>query len=65
MASKSNITVKLIGEDGNVFNIIGIVSKALRREGLGEMAKEYAEKVMKSGSYDEALQITMEYVEVE
>lgn len=57
--------VKLIGEDGNVFNIIGKVSKGLKRAGLKEQAEEFQTRAFKSGSYDEVLQLVMEYVEVE
>ncbi len=56
---------KLIGEDGNIFNLIGIASRTLRRAGLEEEAKEMVDKVFKSESYDKALRIIMEYVEVE
>lgn len=55
---------KMIGEDGNVFNLIGIASRALKKEGLKEQAEEMKNRVFSSGSYDEALQIMMEYVEV-
>lgn len=58
-------TVKLIGEDGNVFNIIGRVLKALRENGLHDEAKELTDRVIRAGNYDEALVICMEYVEVE
>lgn len=56
---------KLIGEDGNIFNLVGIASRALRRAGLVAEAKEMSDKVFTSTSYDHALQIIMEYVEVE
>lgn len=56
---------KLIGEDGNIFNLIGIASRSLRLAGLEDKAKEMSEKVMHCGSYTEALSIIMEYVEVE
>lgn len=56
---------KLIGEDGNIFNLIGIAARALRRAGLVDKADEMSNKVMHSGSYSEALSIIMEYVEVE
>ena len=56
---------KLIGEDGNIFNLIGIASRSLRRAGLADKAKEMSEKVTHCGSYTEALSIIMEYVEVE
>ena len=59
------IKVKLVGTDGNVFSIIGKVSKELKRAGMVDEAKEYTAKCFGAGSYDEALQITMDYVDVE
>jgi hypothetical protein len=56
---------KLIGQDSNIFNLIGLASRALKKAGLYEEAKEMTDKVMASKSYDEALYIIMEYVEVE
>ncbi len=58
-------TVKLIGEDGNIFYIIGKVSKALTRAGKYESALKMQKKIQASKSYDEALCIVMDYVEVE
>jgi len=58
-------TVQLIGEDANAFSVLGKVSKALRKNGAD---KEYIDKYKKeamSGSYDNLLRVTMEYVEVE
>ena len=57
--------VKLIGENGNIFNLMGIASRALKEAGMREEAKEMFEKITKSKSYDEALRILMEYVEIE
>ena len=56
---------KLVGEDGNIFWILGRVSRALTENGKADEAKEVSERVLASGSYDEALQIMMEYVDVE
>jgi len=56
---------KLVGENGNVFNIIGLVSRALKRAGQPEKAKEFAEKAMSSKSYDDVLMLLHFYVEVE
>ncbi|WP_088076876.1 hypothetical protein [Litchfieldia alkalitelluris] len=56
---------KLVGEDGNIFWILGRVNRALKENGKADEAKEVSERVLASGSYDEALQIMMEYVEVE
>ena len=64
MEAKTKIEVKLVGENGNVFNIIGKVAKALERGGHPELAKEYKEKCFKAESYDEVLQLTCQYVEV-
>ena len=58
-------SVKLIGEDGNIFSILGRVSRILKEDGKEEQVKEVSERVMASSSYGEALQIIMEYVEVE
>ena len=56
---------KLIGQDGNIFNLIGIASRSLRHAGLADKAKEMSERVTHCGSYTEALSIIMDYVEVE
>lgn len=55
---------KVIGEDGNVFNLIGICSRSLRKAGQGDRAKEMSEKIFKAGSYDEALAIMAEYCDL-
>ncbi len=55
---------KLIGEDGNIFNLMGIAYKTLKEAGLIEEAKEMVEKVTSSDSYLEALAIISEYVEI-
>ncbi|MDO8706263.1 MAG: hypothetical protein Q7J84_15080, partial [Sulfuricaulis sp.] len=60
-----DVTVQLSGEDGNVFFIIGRVSKALRRAGYTEDAEAYRKNCMAAKSYDEVLQITMATVETE
>lgn len=54
----------LIGEDGNIFNLMGIASRTLKRNGMQEEAKEMCDKITKSGSYDQALAIISDYVEV-
>ena len=54
----------LIGEDGNIFHLIGIATRTLKRNGLSEEATEMSEKVFNSGSYEEALSIIGEYVNI-
>jgi len=65
MSTADKPTCKLIGEDGNVFNIIGRVDRALRRAGMFTQAKEFQRKAFASEGYDEVLQLAMQYVEVE
>ena len=55
---------KLIGEDGNIFNLMGIASRTLKEAGQKEKAKEMFDRVTSSGSYLEALAIISEYVEI-
>lgn len=61
---KTNITVKLLGTDGNAFAILGAVSKALKKGGHAELVDEFMQKAM-SGDYNHLIQTAMEYVEVE
>ena len=56
---------KLVGTDGNVFALAGLVSRCLKKAGQPEKAKEFTGKLFSCGSYGEALQLMMEYVEVE
>ena len=53
----------MIGADGNVFNLMGIVAETLRQNGMSDAAKEMRQRVMTSGSYDAALAIMTDYVE--
>jgi hypothetical protein len=55
---------KLIGENGNIFNLLGIASQSLKRVGLKDQASEMAERVFQSQSYNEALVIIGEYVDI-
>lgn len=54
----------LTGIDGNVFNIIGHVSKTLKRARQYDKAKEFSEKAIEQESYDAVLRLLMDYVEV-
>ena len=58
----TKVKVKLVGEDGNAFAILGRVRKALKRSGQPEAAEEYTKRAT-SGDYDHLLRVTMEYVE--
>lgn len=56
---------KLTGTDGNVFALAGIVGEVLRKAGLAEKAKEFSSKLFQCHSYDEALCLISDYVDVE
>lgn len=55
---------KLIGEDGNIFNLMGIASRTLRQNGMAEQAVEMRDRICASGSYGEALCIIGDYVNI-
>jgi len=61
---KTNVVVELIGEDGNIFNLAGKVSKALKRNGYTEYAKELQHELFQQESYGDALNLLSDYVEV-
>ena len=56
----------LIGEDGNIFNLIGIAARTLRSNGMDEQAKEMQQRITGGGcqNYYEALNIIGEYVNI-
>ena len=54
----------LIGQDGNIFNLMGIASRTLKENGMATQAKEMCGRITSSGSYAEALNIIGEYVNI-
>lgn len=54
----------LIGQDGNIFNLVGIAARTLREHDLKDQAKEMKDRVFACGSYGEALCIIGEYVTI-
>ena len=54
----------LIGQDGNVFNLIGAVRKTLTRAGLKEQAQEMQRLAFKCKDYDSVLDLFSDYVEI-
>lgn len=55
---------KVIGQDGNVFNLMGICSKALKQAGQKEQSEKMTDEIFNSGSYDEALTIMRKYCDL-
>lgn len=61
-----DITVRLIGKDGNAFAIIGKVSTAMRNARVPEPEiAAFNNAAFDSKSYDDLLQLVMRTVEVE
>jgi hypothetical protein len=59
------ITVKLVGGDGNAFSILGSVIRAMRAARLpDEEIKQFRDEAM-SGDYSHLLQTCIKWVEVE
>jgi hypothetical protein len=57
----------LIGQDGNIFNLIGLTVKCLKENNLTEEAEELKDRIInknEANSYYEALAIINEYVNV-
>lgn len=57
--------MQLIGQDGNIFAIMGRASRLLKNAGQSDKAKEMCDRVTASKNYSEALSIVSEYVETE
>lgn len=63
-AEKKKPDCKLLGTDGNIFNLMGIASRTPRENGMAEQAVEMRDRICASGSYDEALCIIGDYVNI-
>lgn len=55
----------LIGQNGNIFNLMGIASRTLKRNDMQDESKEMINRITSSAkSYADALCIIAEYVEI-
>ena len=57
--------MELVGQDGNIFGILGQASRLLKQAGMKEQADEMFRRVTACGDYNKALNIISEYVETE
>jgi hypothetical protein len=55
---------KLVGANANVFNLAAIAARALEDAGRGDEVREMGKRIFHASSYDEALNIIQEYVDV-
>lgn len=56
---------KLIGKNGNIFELAAKAAEELKEVEMADEAKEMVNRIFDSQSYKEALQIISEYVEIE
>jgi len=61
-----NVTVELVGQNGNVFNLLGLTRRAMLAAGVpdGEVA-EFMTEATNQSSYDAVLGLIMRTVEVQ
>lgn len=59
------IEVKLVGEDGNAFAILGRVKRELKRHGVSQQLQEAFMAEATSGDYNHLLATCMDWVTVE
>ena len=65
VARREKPDCRLIGQDGNIFNLMGIAARTLRQNGMAPEAKEMTSRISsQAGSYYEALGIIGEYVNI-
>ena len=64
MTTEKKPKCRLSGTDSNVFALGGLVGRTLKRAGQEDKAKEFRGKLSRCHSYDEALQLMMQYIEV-
>ena len=61
--AKTNIEVKIIGADGNVYNLLGICRRALQKARRMDLWDEFYAKAT-SGDYNHALATIADYFEI-
>ena len=61
---QTGIEVQLTGTDGNVFALLGTCTRVLKRAGFQQHAAELTDRVTAAESYNQALGIMSEYLDV-
>lgn len=54
----------LVGQNGNIYNLIGIATRTLQENNLKEQVKEMTDRVFAAGGYYEALGVIADYVTI-
>lgn len=58
------IEVELVGQDGNAFNVLGLVNRALRRAGLPQDERDRFMAEATAGDYNHLLMVVQSWVTV-
>jgi hypothetical protein len=61
---KLDVTVELVGENGNAFAILGKVRREMNRAGISKAEQDKYFEEATAGNYDHLLRTTMEWVNV-
>jgi len=61
---KQILEINLTGADGNIFAIVGRAAELLKQNGKRDEANEMKNRVIKQKSYEDALKVVSEYVEI-
>ncbi len=61
---KPKPVARLVGGDGNVFHVIGVVRRALKNAGQADRAKEFVARAYHAPGYEAVLALVHEYVDV-
>lgn len=59
-----DVTVNLVGKDGNAFSIMGEVTRAMRRAGKVDGIDDFMAEATSAESYDAFLRVVMRTVDV-
>ena len=65
MPKYPQVNVKMVGEDGNAFSIIGRVLTAMRKGGVTVAEVKKCQDEMMEGDFDHLLQTVMKWVNVD
>lgn len=64
VANREKPDCPLIGQNGNIFNLMAIASKTLKENDMAEQAEEMCDRIRSCGSFDKALCIFGDYVNI-
>lgn len=63
MVKHPEVSIALVGEDGNAFSILGRVNREMRRAGIADKYEEFRKEAT-AGDYNHLLQTVMAWFEV-